>query len=101
MTPIQDACLINFQRFGEPFGGVLGLFGSIWGLLVAIGAPPGGFLGAPRALVGACKTPKFDFSRFSSIFNGFYVDFGSGLERSWLIFRHTMVAFSMLVLAAR
>ena len=82
----------------EGFGG---LFGSIWSLLVAIGVPPGGFLGALRALVGACKTPKFDFSRFSLILNEFYVDLGSGLERSWLLFEPTMVAFSMLVLAAR
>ena len=81
-------------------GGFGGLFGSIWGLLVAIGVPPGGFLGALRALVGAYKTPKFDLSRFSSILNEFYVDFGLGLERSWVIFRPSMVAFSMLVLAA-
>ena len=81
-------------------GGFWGLFGSIWGLLVAIGVPPGGFLGALRALVGAYKTPKFDFSRFPPIFNEFYVDFGLGLERSWVIFRLIMVAFSMLVLAA-
>ena len=89
-----------FNDLGSHFGRFWGPFGSIWGVLVAIGVPPGGFLGALRALVGAYKTPKFDFSRFSSISNAFYVDFGPGLERSWVIFRPIMVAFSMLVLAA-
>ena len=67
---------------GSHLEGFGGLFGSIWDLLVAIGVPPGGFSGALRALVGAFTSPKFDFSRFSSIFNEFYVNFGSGLERS-------------------